>query len=732
MMRLLTLVLLILSLSACAQFQRLVPARFRADERLARSVTIVRDEWGVPTIYAPTDAGVMFGLAYAQAEDNYWQIEDDYIHALGRAANYYGDSYLAADLLQAAFEVERLSREEYAREPAERRALWDAFAAGLNYYTRTQRVQSRLIARFEPWMLFARFRTTDAGTTIDGVRLGDAASIARQLSAAQAATSPVIMVGHWTDSTSSHSPDDAHVSTAWAVAPTRAAAGHALLLQSPHAAFFGTGQPYELHLQSAAGWHFRGFALLGTPALRAGHNEQLGWGHTNTAADHADVYEVTFDHPSDSLMYRYDGAWRRADRWTDTLLVNTANGVVPRVFSFLRTHHGPVVAQRDGKALAVRVARMTEGGSLQQWYAMGRATSLDAFRAALGMTSLPAANTMYADQLGNILYVHGNAVPARDTAYDWTKPVDGSSAITAWRGYHALADLPQLFNPQSGWLQSTGGNAFLATADTHNLDRARYPKYMAPESDSTRARSARRVLAREAAWTFDGWTAAAFDRYVLEAENAVARLVLEWEQIGGTNPDRAMNIDEPLDKLRAWDRTSSIESPEMTLFTLWQERLRTGEYDGAFSHFRAFEDVVARLKRDWSSALVPWGELNRLQRVHTSGAQPFSDERSSLPVAGGPASLGIIFDINAPPTAGSKRRYGTSGAGGVSAVEFAPELRSRSIVTFGQSADSASAHFFDQAPLYARGELKHAWFTRTDVMAHAKRVYSPAGTVSAR
>ncbi|HSJ23572.1 MAG TPA: penicillin acylase family protein [Longimicrobiales bacterium] len=749
--------LVLLAAPACAPLSNLLPAREEAGERLAASVTIVRDEWGVPSILGPTDAAVMFGLAYAQAEDNYWQIEEDYIHLLGRASNWYGERYLAADLVRAVFEVERLSREEYEGEPPERKVLWDAFAAGLNYYLRTTPgVQPRLITRWEPWMFFARFRLVGENTRIDGVRLGDIAELmgvgvtGAVRSAEFGGFSGVGgfgggrgagVTGAYPADASTGALAEPQGSNMWAIAGSRTESGHALLFQNPHVRFFGDGQRYEMHVHSDQGWHVRGFAVLGTPVPRSGHNEHLAWSHTNTGADHSDVYEVVFDHPSDPLMYRYDDGWRQATEWTDTIRVNTAGGVVAREFTFRRTHHGPVVAMRDGVGLAVRVGRMEEGGSIQQWYEMGRARNLDEFRAALNRRAFPISNTMYADVEGNIYYLHGNAVPRRADGYDWSRPVDGSTSATEWQGWHELDELPEILNPRSGWIQNTNGTPFLATGEGDNLDPSRYPTYMAPEPDNGRARSSRRLLEAEPSWTLDALQAAAFDTYVSEADGDALRILIhEWEEIGGTNFERAMRVDEALDALRSWDRVATVASEATTLFILWQERLRSGDFTGEYAQFRALEDVVAELNRNFGRALVPWGEVNRLQRVHTSGGDPargeafpgqpvggesLGGERPSLPVPGAPGWAGVIFAFSAQPAADG-RRYGVSGHTWVSVVELAPgAVESRSVVQFGQSADPASPHWFDQAPLYVAGRMKPAWFAREDVMANAARTYRP-------
>lgn len=757
LMRVALLLPLVFSISAgCASVRSSVRGMFDPEWRLAQQVTIHRDEWGVPHIVGETEASTAFGMGYAQAEDNFWQLEEDFIQSLGRAAQVYGDAALADDVVRAAFEVERLSREEYQREPPDRKAVWDAWAAGINYWIRLHpESPPRLLHRIEPWFAFSRFRGISASTTIDGVRAGDVIAVpigSRVLISATAQSiehpdlpshaGPSDLERIANEDPLEGEPGQPVESNAWAIAGSRTRDGHALLFQNPHVGFFGGGQRWEVHLRSASGWHVAGFAILGTPVVRSGHNEFAGWTHTNTGADSQDAFLVQFDHETDSLAYRWGDAWRPATTFESDVHVRTEAGLERQRYRFLRTHHGPVTQDESGQRFALRIARFDEGGSLQQWLAMSRATSLAEFRAALAQAAFPISNTMYADRDGNIFYLHGNAVPRRDPSLDWTRPVDGSDTAADWQGYHTIDELPQLLNPPTGWIQNTNATPFLATGEGANLRREAFPSYMAREPDNARARISRRILGAGSDWTLETLEDAAFDTHVLNAEADVPRIIDEWERLGAQDGARALHVEPAVEALRAWDRVSTTESPAMTLYVYWTEAwvnsVVEDDADGVdepaedappWPLVSALERAVDRLRNDWDTTLVPWGQVNRLQRVHTSGTEPFDEDEASLPVAGAPGGLGIVFAFGARPGPDGRRRYGVRGHTWVGVAEFGERVTTRSVVTFGQSADPASAHWFDQAAMYARGEFKPAWFEPAEVEQAARRSYRPGEEV---
>ncbi len=679
-------------------FLPLAQAALPAPDALARSVTIYRDNYGVPHIYGPTDASCVFGYAYAQAEDNFWQVEDSILRSLGRAAEVYGEASLDDDLLVHALEITALSQEEYRRASPQIREILDAFAAGLNFYLDSHpAVHPRLIRRFEPWHAlalgrFALYHQFLFGRT--GLRpaaIEDAAS--RQ------------------------------GSNMWAVMPSKSADHHALLFINPHQPFFGVGQWYEGHLHSDAGWDISGASFFGSPFPTLGHNATLGWSHTVNAPDVLDLWTESFDNPSDPLAYRYAGGWRHAVSWSETLRVKTASGLNERRFTFRKTHHGPIVAVRDGKPLALRFARFRQGGALDEWYEMSHARNLAEFRKALSRTAIPMFNVVYADRDGNIFYLYNGAIPRRSEKFDWSQPVDGANPDTEWHGYHSLDDLPQVLNPASGFVHNCNSTPFLTTVGA-NPDPALFPKYMVGEADTPRAEISRRILWNHAPFTFDDWARAGFNTYVLEAETEIPRIGAAYAELQKSDPARAAKLAAPMAALANWDHVSTVDSVPMTVFTLWYWR----QYQNPSLRsqpLESLEAVLDGLEKQWGTWQVKWGDVNRLERRQSGGSEPFSDSAESLPVAGAPGPEGIVFNFYARPQAGQKRLYGVAGHSFVSIVDFGPRPQARSILVFGENSDPSSPHYFDQSRLYAQEKYKPAWFSLADIQAHAERTYHP-------
>jgi len=720
-------------------------------EKVARSVTIYRDKWGVPHVYGPTDASVIFGFVYAQAEDNFWQIEDSYIQALGRASEVYGEQSLNADLTNRALEIVKVSQAEYPKLSKQMKEICQATADGLNYFLeKNPQVKPRLITKFDPWNLLAFGRFAQYQLFIyrrAGIRDAEIRTAVQEVQAKGqriedrgSRIEDRVMHSDPRSSILDPSGSDVIGSNTWAITPSKSASGHAMLFVNPHQPFFGPGQWIEGHVHSDSGWNMAGATFPGSPFPSLGHNDNLGWSHTVNAPDIIDVWIEKFDDPKNPLNYKYGGGHRTATEWTDTIKIKTDKGVEARMFKFRKTHHGPVVAVRDGNPLTVRMSKFESYGVIEQRYLMSKARNFKEFRQAMARLDVPMFNTMYADREGAIWYLYNGAVPKRDQKYDWLKPVDGGDPGAEWQGYHSIDELPQIFNPPSGWAQNCNATPFLATDEGNgNPDASKFPKYMVSENDNARSRISRRLLGEKAKFSFDDWAKAAFDTRVVEAETRIPPLVAEWEKLKVQDAARAEKTAEAIAALKSWNGVSAIDSVPMTVFTLWfytslQPQAQAMTEGNPYPKVAVLEYVLGDIAKSWGTWKVAWGEINRIQRVHTSGNQePFSDDKTSLPVAGGPGDpIGIVFNFYSPVAKGQKRRYGVAGHSFVSVVEFGPKPRAMSLLQFGQSAAPQSPHYFDQAALYSKQQFKPAWFTLDEIKANLERAYHPGEAQDAK
>jgi len=674
-------------------------------ENLARQVTIYRDTYGVPHVFGRTDASTVFGFAYAQAEDNFWRVEENYINALGRGSEVYGEKNLDEDRLNHELEIPRLAQEEYARLDPQMRLLCDSFTAGFNYYlARHPEVHPRLLTKIEPWypLAFIRYNYYQNGFARD--------PNLRPLQLQTAAFDYDLK---------------AHTgSNGWVVGPSKSASGHAMLFINPHLPFFGPGQVYEGHVHSDEGWNFTGYTRFGFPFPYVGHNENGGWVSTDNAADLTDVYLETFDDPARPLAYKYGNGYRLATEHVEEIRVKTATGLETRRFTMRKSHHGPILGERDGKQLALRMAKFEADGWLREWYDMTRAQSLDALKRAMAPLNMLFGNVMYADRQGNTWYLYNSAVPRRDPRFDWSKPLDGSDPATEWQGYHSLAELPQLTNPKTGWMQNCNTSPFLLTSDG-NPDPRQFPTYMVQEGDNPRGAISREILSGSPTFTFDDWRRMAFDTRVMSAGKRLPGLLAALKDKLEANSDAQLR--GVYDELVRWDRRSANDSIATTLFSLWHDRISRDRTENRTPErqLSALMEVVVALERDFGTWKVSWGELNRLQRLDESKEEEFQDSKPSLPVRGVNGNDGAVFTIYAAPAQGQKRRYGVAGGTYISVVEFGPKVRALSIHTFGASGDPKSKHYMDQAALYTRGDFKPAWLDLKDIRANIEAEYHP-------
>ncbi len=695
-------------------------------EAQAQSVTIIRDDWGIPHIYGETDADAVFGMIYAQAEDDFNRIEVNFLNSQGRLAEAEGEDEIWRDLRMKLFIDPADMQTQYDASPQWLKDLMDAWASGLNYYLYTHpEVQPRVLTRFEPWMALT-FSEGSIGGDIERVNLGRLEAFYGQPSNAQAALDrePSSMTLAMVPS-GLNEPDmneEPTGSNGIAIAPANTSAGNALLLINPHTSFFFRE---ELHMVSEQGLDAYGAVTWGQFFVYQGFNENAGWMHTSSGVDNIDEFLETVVERDGTLYYRYGDEERPVTARQVTVPYKTDTGMAEREFTVYRTHHGPIVREVDGAW--VSVALMEEPmDALIQSYMRTKAQSYDEYIEVMRTHTNSSNNTVFADSEGNIAYLHSNFIPVRDTRFNYLQPVDGSDPATDWQGVHSIEETPNAVNPSVGWLQNTNNWPFSA-AGPDSPRREEFPVYVQRSGENARGLHAMRVLEGKTDFTLQSLIDAAFDSYLTGFEELIPALVRAYDQADASNPLKAELADQ-VSILRDWDLRWSVESIPTSLAIFFGEetrRLDATEREVSQQLLQALSAASARLEADFGSWRTPWGDINRFQRLTGDIVQPFDDAGPSTPVGFPSARWGSLASFGARAYPQTKKWYGTSGNSFVAVVEFGDEVRARAVTAGGLDSDPSSQHFNDQAELYATGDLREVYYYRADVEGHIEREYHP-------
>jgi acyl-homoserine lactone acylase PvdQ len=497
----LSVLLALLFLSSCSR--EMEAEVIQPPDRLAaraQKVTIIRDDFGVPHIYAKTDADAVFGLLYAQAEDDFARIERNYIWATGRLAEIEGEQAIYSDLRARLYMTIDEARAAYASAPDWLRKLCDAWADGLNYYLETHTgVKPRLLTRFEPWMPMF-FSEGSIGGDIESIPLKGIEAFYGQGNSLEI---PGEVPAHPPEA------EEPGGSNGFAIAGKLTQSGNAMLLINPHTSFYFRG---EVHVVSEEGLNAYGAVTWGQFFVYQGFNENTGWMHTSTHVDFMDEFIEDVALVNGQLSYRYGEEWRPVKVSEVTLKYRDGNGMAEKSFTTYHTHHGPVTHELDGQWVATRI-NWDPVNALHQSFIRTKQASHDGFRKMMDIRTNSSNNTVYADSQGNIAYYHGNFVPRRDTRFDFSRPVDGSDPATDWNGLHAVDESITLLNPENGWLQNCNSTPFTAAAN-FSPKREDYPRYMAPDAESFRGINAVRVLTGQSDLTLDKLIELAYDPYL--------------------------------------------------------------------------------------------------------------------------------------------------------------------------------------------------------------------------
>ena len=729
------LLLAALILSACSSQPVPPPAdspELTAWKKRAEGVTIIRDDWGIPHIYAKTDADVVFGLMYAQAEDDFNRVETNFINSQGRLSEAEGEKEIWRDLRMKLFIDPADMQAQYAASPAWLKALMDGWADGLNFYLATHTdVKPRVITKFEPWMALS-FSEGSIGGDIERVSLA-------QLEAFYGAATPAATTARLEEFDPLAAPQEPRGSNGVAVAGANTASGKAMLLINPHTSFFFRE---EAQMVSEEGLNAYGALTWGQFFIYQGFNDKAGWMHTTSSVDNIDEYLETITKKADgSYTYKVGAEEKPLVAKKIVIPFKSGTGMSQREFTTYRTHRGPVVKSIDGKWVSVRLMEEPMKALIQS-FSRTKARSLAEYKKVMEAHTNSSNNTLYADADGNIAYLHSNFIPKRDPKFDWTKPVDGTNPATEWNGVLSFDESPNVVNPKNGWVYNTNNYPFSAAGPGNSPNPKSFPAYVDSGSENPRGVHAIKVLTGKKGLTLDTMIKdVAFDSYQPEFEIQIPLLLKAHAAAPASNPLKAKTADA-IAILKDWDYRWGVDSVAQSVATFYGDDLWTrvqadarkagiNNYEymksraTAQQRLESLAAAVDKLTADFGKWQTPWGEINRFQRNDGAIVQKFDDSRPSTPVMFASARYGSLASFGARAYEGTKKWYGTSGNSFVAVVEFSDKVSAKAITAGGLNSVPGSKHFNDQAERYATGNFREVYFYRDQLKGHTEKEYKP-------
>jgi acyl-homoserine-lactone acylase len=712
-------------ISACSQNPK-ETTEVELWQATADKVTITRDNWGIPHIYGSTDADAVFGMIYAQAEDDFNRIEINFLNAMGRLAEAEGESEIYRDLRMKLFIRPDEIKAMYETSPLWLKKLMNAWADGLNYYLHTHpQVKPKVLKRFEPWMALT-FSEGSIGGDIERARLNRLENFYGD--------KIINIPDEKLDLTK-----EPQGSNGFAIGPKNTASGNAMLLINPHTSFYFRA---ELHMKSDEGLNAYGAVTWGQFFVYQGFNERNGWMHTSTGSDFIDEYLETVEERDDGVYYFYDDKWLKMATSVisipyKTFLANGEEGMATKQVTAYHSHHGPIVRAEGDKWVAMAIMEEPMKALIQS-YERTKTDGLASYKKNMEYHTNSSNNTVYADADGNIGFFHGNFIPKRDPTFDWTKPLDGSTSATEWQGIHSVDESINQFNPSVGWLQNTNNWPF-SMSGAQSPKKADYPSYMSTYTENPRGLHALRVLENSKDFTLDSLIAAAYDSYLTAFEPLIPSLLKAYDN---AKAEDKVDLAAAMKKLQAWDLRYAVDSVETSVAIYWgRELMRMSSEPARANKINIYEYMenktsatekldalragLAKLTADFGQWDMAWGEINRFQRITGDIVQPFDDNKPSVPVAFTSARWGSLAAYGQRTFNDSKKNYGTRGNSFVAVVNFGKKITAKAITAGGQSGDVNSPHFADQVADYSDGVLRDVYYYDTDIKANTEEYYRP-------
>ena len=704
-----------------------------ASARLAAQVMIRRDTYGVPHILAKTEEAAAFGLGYAQAEDHCVTIARRLIAARGEIAKYLGQG-VESDFLMKRFDNLAVCRKNFGQMDPLLQRIFNAYAAGLNYYVDKQRQElPTWIPKFDGVDVLANGRAGAVNSAISAATIRSLKAKYPDEAQLQSGQNARVV----------DEPDQAFItetelpgSNAFALSGSRTMSGKPILLGNPHLNW--SSLYWEAQVTVPGKINFFGSTLAGIPVLRAGFNEHLGWATTNNNPDQEDIYALTLD-PNNPDLYIFDGKPIPLKKKEVIVEIKASDGSLKsEKRTYEESHLGPIILRAKGRAFAYRSTQLESFRHFEGFYRLSKARNLRDWLGVMKLGLLNYSNFTYADAKGNILYQWNAHIPKRvDDGTSYELDVPGETSKFLWQGLHPMGDFPRLINPSGGYIQNCNNPPWY-TSLRNPIDPAAFKSYFERGELALRPQLALEMIESQPKLSLDDVKRLKFNTRMLIADRLKPDLIKAIKAL----PDPSDDLRKGLALIEAWDNTSSADAKGAVLFQRfattyfdatkrpyaveWDRqnpaRTPSGISDPALA-VKHFEDAVMWTREKFGSEAIEWGQVHRFR---------FKDV--DLPGDGAAGTLGAFRVMGFRELPDGKRVAGWtsdnepllgSGDAWVIAVEFSSPIKAYSVLAYGQTTSSASKHSRDQIALFANHEYKRVWFSEAEIKANLESEYRP-------
>ena len=659
-------------------------------------IEIIRDNYGVPHIYAPTDAEVAYGFAWAQAEDHFKLIQEGYLAGNGLLGKLIGLKGAGADFLTQLIQSEETVDKYYNTLDEKFIALAEAFAEGLNAYSKKhpeEILEKKLfpltVKKLLRYTQLQLFISNEADKLVSGI-VNNSLSWPYKIE------------------------EDSKGSNFIAVSRNRTGSDETFLAINTHQPLEGPTSWYEAHLVSKEGTNIIGAAFPGTPCILTGANEYLGWTHTVNYPDKADVFALQM-HPKKKDVYLVDGKPYKLEKFKAKLTVKFLGINIPIKKKFYKSIYGPTLKNKTG-VYSVRTPSTTNITAIEQWWKMNKATNFSEFYEALEMKALPGYNIGYADRNDTIFYISNGKIPIRAKGYDWTDVVPGNTKETLWDSYYDIKDLPQVVKPKSGFVYNANHSPFKSSSEADNPIAENFAKEMNFETyDNNRSTRLLKLLEEEERIDYKRFKRIKYDH---QLPTPLQYNYMDLNPLFDMKVADYPEVSTLLTDIQNWDRITNPVSYGAGAYASLYYQLTPFYYqlgkDRVFTKealYEALKITKAHLKTYFNAERIQLGEFQKLVRGN-----------KELPIFGLPD---VVTAMRGQPYKDGKIKI-THGESYIGLVRFTPnKTYFESVISFGNSRRPESPHYTDQMELYSNFETKTMSFDRSDVMKTAKRVYAP-------